>query len=80
MRANTPTKAKADKGQGAGRRARGFVDDAPPARQRTGALAVDNSDELPTAHPFAHKLHRLLPTSMQSNPKSPFHSDRGQLG
>jgi len=27
---------------------------------RTGALAVDNSGELPTAHPFAHKLHRLL--------------------
>jgi len=29
-------------------------------RWRTGTLAVDNSGELPTAHPFDHKLHRLL--------------------
>ena len=38
-------------------------------RWRTGALAVDNSGELPTALPFDHKLHRLrLPVQLQKNP------------
>ena len=37
-------------------------------RWRTGALAVDNSGELPTALPFDHKLHRLrLPVQLQKN-------------
>jgi len=37
-------------------------------RWQTGALAVDNSGELPTALPFDHKLHRLrLPAQLQKN-------------
>ncbi len=63
-------------------------------RWRTGVLAVDNSGELPTAHPFDHKLHRLrLPVQLQKNNPNPpaqvrgphrsdrpVHAHRGQLG
>ncbi|MBP8285630.1 MAG: hypothetical protein KAX57_02190 [Rhodoferax sp.] len=44
-------------------------------RWRTGALAVDNSGELPTALPVDHKLHRLrrpVPLQKIANQTRPY--------
>ena len=45
--------------------------------RRTGALAVDNS-ELPTAHPFDHKLHSHLLCSMKRSQKPENHNPKLQ--